>query len=108
MSIAIMLSLLFVLPNVLGLLPMAALQAEAATVILSWSIPNSNVAVEVEEAKTFYVGDYVTYNFGGSLSKMKASYKSSNTKVATVDKNGCMKTLKPGTTTITFFTKGQN
>lgn len=110
--IAIMLSLLLVLPNVLGLLPMATLQTEAASYgDLNWSIYNETV--QVEEGKAFYVGDYVsTYKTGKvytyyTASMLKASYKSSNTTVATVDANGYMKTLKPGTTTITVSFKGK-
>lgn len=111
--IAIMLSLLFVLPNVLGLLPMATLQTEAASMgNLSW-VFYRNEAVQVEEGKEFYVGDYVsTYSPGKvykyyTASMLKASYKSSDATVASVDSKGYMKALKPGTTTITVTYKGK-
>lgn len=62
--IAIMLSMLFVLPNVIGLLPIATLQTEAAKMgDLSWSMYSDTILVE--EGKSFYVGDYVnTYTAG--------------------------------------------
>ncbi|MBQ5675772.1 MAG: Ig-like domain-containing protein [Lachnospiraceae bacterium] len=112
--IAIMLSLLFVLPNVLGLLPMATLQTEAASMgNLSWFFYR-NEAVQVEEGKAFYVGDYVsTYSEGKvythyTASMLKASYKSSDATVASVNNKGYMTTLKPGKTTITVTYKGKS
>ena len=111
--IAIMLSLLFVLPNVIGLLPMATLQTEAASIgNLNWNFYKSE-AVQVEEGKAFYVGDYVsTYTTGKvykyyTASMLKASYKSSDATVATVDNKGYMTALKPGKTTITVSYKGK-
>ena len=113
-KIAILLSILLVLPNVLGLLPMATLQTEAAYGVLIWNIPSEKKAIEVEEGRGFYIGDYLKYHakanddfeYKGFVSLLKASYKSSDTKIATVDKNGYVKTLKPGTTTITISCKG--
>lgn len=84
---------------------MATLQTEAAKMgDLSWSMYSDTILVE--EGKSFYVGDYVnTYTAGKvytyyTASMLKASYQSSDTTVATVDKTGYMNTLKPGTTYI--------
>lgn len=79
---------------------------------LSWAFYR-NEAVQVEEGKAFYVGDYVsTYSAGKvykyyTASMLKASYKSSDATVASVDSKGYMKALKPGTTTITVSYKGK-
>lgn len=111
--LAIMLSILFVLPTIIGILPMAQLETQAAGYeSVVWETYIDTLQVEAEQG--FYVGDYATYYKSNgkyatrtSLSLVKAKYKSSDKTVATVDSKGYMKTLKPGKTTITITYKGK-
>lgn len=110
---AVMLSVLLVFPYVLALLPMAKLETEASRSItsMSWKFYTNGKSVKVEAGQTFYVGDFVSvyFNTGGyeTASMGKASYTSSNKKVASVDSKGKMKTLAVGTTTIKVSYKGK-
>lgn len=111
--VAILLSVLLVLPTVLALLPMARLETEAAGAVssMSWYFYAGDSAIKVEEGQNFYVGDYVTIYFksGGyaTASMEKAAYSSTSKAVATVDSKGYMKALKTGTTTIKVAYKGK-
>ena len=115
--IAIMLSLLFVLPNVLGVLPMATLEtkAEESSFDMWWRVISDSM-IFIEEGKGFYLGDYITIQKENeyidwmthlriTASMEKVKYYSSDPEVATIDSNGFMQTLKPGYTTITVTYK---
>lgn len=111
--LAIMLSILFVLPTIIGALPMAQLETQAAGwESVEWEVYTSTLQVEAEQG--FYVGDYARYYKSNekystftSLSLVKSKYESSNETVATIDAKGYMKTLKPGKTTVTITYKGK-
>ncbi|MBR1691497.1 MAG: Ig-like domain-containing protein [Lachnospiraceae bacterium] len=110
--LAVMLSMLLVLPTVLALLPMARLETEAASFTgMNWYFYSSE-AIQIEEGQEFYIGDYVVVYYGVDPSKtasmVKASYSSSKTKVASVDSKGYLKALKTGTTTIKVAFKGKS
>ncbi len=116
--LAVFLSILLILPTILSALPMTSTSVSAAeNVNMSWVWQYANTkkeAIQVEVGQKFYVGDYANVNYSSKndcgyamASMVKASYASSKTSVATVNKDGYMTTKKTGTTTITIKYKGQ-
>lgn len=111
--LSVFLCLLFVIPGVLGAIPQAKLEVQAAS---KWKLYfQSNNFEMTKNTKGFYVGDYVVAEYGrypnntsGYLSMKKgASYKSSNPGVASINKtSGLVKPKKTGTTQITVSYKG--
>lgn len=112
--LAIFLSILFVLPAIVTMLPMNPLEVSAATTVslsLSYNLQDTNT-VQVEAGQGFYFGDYVsvsqvsktksTYNYA---SELKASYASSEKKVADIGSDGYVETKKAGKTKITVTYK---
>lgn len=97
--LALLLCMMLAVPAVLGCLPAASLRAEASEVITLRMNPSGG-GIEAEAGKTiplskltYYVNEkYVTVY----LSVVKGvEYESSDTAVATVDKQGKVKTKKP-------------
>lgn len=113
--LAVFLSILFILPAIVAVLPTTALEAQAASsVSLSWNMSNYTMSgnsrvIAVEAGQKFNIGDYVSVyrNQYGTASMMKATYASSNKSAATVDSKGNLTTKKAGKTTITVKYKGQ-
>lgn len=108
--LALLLCMMLAVPAALGCLPAASLHAEAAEVITLRMNPSGG-GIEAEAGKTiplskltYYVNEkYVTVY----LSAVKGvEYESSDTAVATVDKQGKVKTKKAGTAKITITYRG--
>lgn len=119
--IAVFLCLLLTIPAIMGALPQAKLEAQAATTVsVNWqgiSTGDNDEAVFEISTKTagFYMGDYLyAYSYGnnyknyGSLSMNSGvKYKSSNTSVAAINSTtGLVSPKKSGSTKITISFKG--
>lgn len=117
--IAVFLCLLLTVPAIMGALPQAALEAQAATTTyLSWQGVFYDDVAEFQMAKStsgFYVGDYLygyasgsNYKYYGTISMNSGvKYKSSNPAVAAVNSTtGLVTPKKTGSTKITISFKG--
>lgn len=102
-KIALYLTVLLLLPTIVNALP---IRAEAATVLYA-----TVAELQVEEGQKFYIGDYAFVNNGKtiySLSTRTATYSSSKTSVASVNKKtGLVTAKKKGTTYITGKCAGE-
>lgn len=113
--LAIFLSILFVLPAMVNLLPMNTLEVSAATKTYLNMVYGASKGIQVEAGQEFYFGDYAyieeytNNSFDGSLyaSQVKASYTSSKKAVAEIDNKGYIKTKKAGKAKVTVSYKGK-
>ena len=113
--LAVFLSILFILPTIMSVLPMTSQEVQAGVTYMGWNMTSYNFSgssrvIAVEAGQQFNIGDFVMV-YGGSsstiASTVKASYKSSKTSVAAVDSKGVVKAKKTGKATITIKYKGQ-
>lgn len=118
--LAVFLSILFVLPTILSVLPQTATEVQAATTCRMYArtgTSNGNsTTLYVMVGQKFCVGDYVSasivsgtkYEYYSTVSSTSSTrYKSSNTSVASVDsKKGTVTPKKTGKTTISVSLKG--
>lgn len=112
--LAVFLTILFVLPTILEVLPQTATVTQAASKTqMYWSVMytgQGTVNISVETGKAFYIGDYVSIYTGdkSSVASMeKAAYSSSNKAVASVTDKGYVTTRSAGDTKITVKYKGK-
>lgn len=112
--LAVFLSILFILPTIMSVLPMTAQEVQAGVTYMGWNMTSYNYSgssrvIAVEAGQQFNIGDFVTiYGNGSTIASMvKASYKSGKTSVATVNSKGVVKAKKTGKATITIKYKGQ-
>lgn len=113
--LAVFLSILFILPTIMSVLPMTSQEVQAGVTYMGWNMTSYNNSISsrviaVEAGQQFNIGDFVMV-YGGSsstiASMVKTSYKSNKTSVATVDSKGVVKAKKIGKATITIKYKGQ-
>ena len=112
--LAVFLSILFILPTIMSVLPMTAQEVQAGVTYMGWNMTSYNYSgssrvIAVEAGQQFNIGDFVTiYGNGSTIASMvKASYKSNKTSVATVNSKGIVNAKKTGEATITIKYKGQ-
>lgn len=112
--VAVLLTLLMVLPAIVAVLPMTAQDVQAASAFMSWNVAGyGSKKIMVEKGQQFYVGDYVNlYTYGktswyGTASLRNVSYSSSSASVASVNKKGFFTAKKTGSTKITVKYQGQ-
>lgn len=113
--IAVFLAVLFVLPTVLGVLPITALQVSAdETAYMNWSYLTDagKSTIQIECGQEFYVGDFAyVYDYGaesaGTASNFPVSYSTSKKKVASIDEKGYLTAKKTGTAKISIAYKNQ-
>ncbi len=115
--LSVFLSILFILPAIVAVLPMTALEAQAASYVgLSWQMQSYNYTgntrtISVEVGQKFNIGDYAYVDDGiqslGTASMLKATYSSSKKTVATVDSKGNLTAKKAGKATITVKYKSK-
>lgn len=115
MRLAVLLSMIMVLPSIIAVLPVTQTNVLAAStsVSMSWIYGKYNEPIEVEQGQEFYIGDCVTVSiYGkkswfGTASMVSASYSSSRTSVAAVDANGYFIAKEPGSTKVTVTFRGK-
>ena len=114
MRLAVFLSILFILPTIMSVLPMTSQEVQAGVTYMgcnmtSYNYSGSSRVIAVEAGQQFNIGDFVTiYGNGSTIASMvKASYKSNKTSVATVNSKGIVNAKKTGKATITIKYKGQ-
>lgn len=115
MRLAVLLSMIMVLPSIIAILPVTQTNVLAAStsVSMSWIYGKYNEPIEVEQGQEFYIGDCVTVSiYGkkswfGTASMLSASYSSSRTSVAAVDANGYFIAKEPGSTKVTVTFRGK-
>ncbi|MBO5372091.1 MAG: Ig-like domain-containing protein [Lachnospiraceae bacterium] len=112
--LAVFLTIMMVLPAIVAMLPMTATEVSAASnVSMDWiwkSSNSENLPMQVEKGQKFYIGDYANVYVSSDYkiaSMVKASYSSSKSSVATVDKNGYLTAKGIGKATITIKYKGK-
>lgn len=114
--LAVFLSIMMILPAIVAVLPMTAVDVSAASteVYLSWGWNSTeNKTIQVEQGQKFYIGDYASVSiYGkspwyGKASLVKATYSSSKKSVATVNSKGYLTAKGTGTTTVTVKYKGK-
>lgn len=105
--LAVFLSILFVLPAVVSILPQTADTAQAAEYVsMFWvggKISGNSTSITVEAGQKFYIGDYLsvyTSNTWVTGTMVKAAYSSGKASVATVNSKGYVNAKKVGTATI--------
>ena len=119
--LAVFLCLLLSMPAILGAIPQAGLEVQAATTVnLNWqgvSSGSSTKGPEIQmtkKTKGFYMGDYLyAYSYGNSYKNYGTlylnsgvKYKSKDTSVASVNAStGLVTPKKPGSTKITITYK---
>lgn len=125
--IAVFLSLMLTIPAILGALPQAKLEAQAASTYyyMNWTgltstyVDSKSVvfAQMTKNTTDFYLGDYIVANkssgskytsYGYLSMNSGATYKSSDSSVASINSStGLVKAKKKGKTTLTVTWKGQ-
>ena len=112
MRLAVLLSVMMILPSIVTILPVASMRVSAATtyVYMNWGAVSNT---QVEQGQEFYIGDFVNvYVYGGkswngTASMTSVSYSSSKPSVGSVTKKGYFTAKKPGKTKITVKYKGK-
>ncbi|MBO5302540.1 MAG: Ig-like domain-containing protein [Lachnospiraceae bacterium] len=102
-------SVFLVLVFMLAILPQASMYVQAKDVV-RWHDLSTESSISVEKGAKFYIGDYVIVtakNSHATASMTGASYKSLDTKIATVSNKGLVKAKKEGMTNITVTCKGK-
>ena len=80
--------------------PVSAASVKVSKVVVRNTLTDSTKTVAVAKGKTVKLKTVVTA-VPNKASNKKVSYKSSNSKIATVSKSGVIKGIKPGKTKIT-------
>lgn len=86
-------------------------QVQAATFQLNWYDGSTETTISVEAGNKFYIGDFVMILSGttsSTASLVKASYRSTVSKVASVNGKGYLSAKKAGTTDITVSYQGKS
>lgn len=112
MRLAVFLSVIMILPSIMAILPAAPVSVSAASsyVQMDW---NGIYHTQVEQGQEFYIGDFATvYTYGkkawrGTASMTSASYSSSNSSVASIDKKGYFTAKATGKTKIKVKYQGK-
>ncbi len=113
--LAVFLCIVMVLPSVISVLPMTALEVSAASsASISWNYNFNSYAstvIQIEKGEKFNIGDFAYVydgaNYGCASQFKKVSYSSSKKSIATVDSKGNLHAKRTGKVTITIKYKGQ-